>query len=576
MRLTRRDFLELAIATGAYLYIDPVKALAKTTYEDLMNFKNVGKATIIFTTDTHGHMIPLYFREPENLVGPKNLEGTPGFLAEYQFLKFYHMKPDTLGAYFATSIHFEELAHKFGKMGGVSHITKIIKDIVNERGRENCLILDNGDTLATSAITLFTKGKSMIDWMNLVGYDLMVGHWDFTIGKDEFLKRVKEFKGEFISQNITDSDFGELIFKPYVVKEIGGVKIGIIGNSFPYTPIANPAKFVEGWTFGINKTSMQKYVNELRDKHKVDVVILQSHDGLPLDIALIREGLVKGIDIIISGHTHDITPRALNYNGTWIVVAGSHGKYVGRIDLDGKNGKLTKFSFKLIPIASNLIPEDKEAKILVENYYKPYNDKLNEIIGESESLIYKRDTFYSTFDELAARAIADYYHGVDLVFGPGYRWGATLLPGDKISVNDIYDFTAITYPNVYVFKLTGKQIKDVLEDTADNVFNKNPIYQQGGDMLRVYGGYYEIAVNESEGNRIKKLLIRGEEYEPNKEYVVASYGGNIQKIGKILQDAKPMPVYDIVINYIKRVKHIKIEHGPNLRVLDEPYNYSVT
>jgi len=579
MNLTRRDFLELLSVVGVGIATDPISAVAKVnklTYDDLMSFRPVGKASIVFTTDTHGHMKPLYFREPANLVGPKNLAGTPGFIAGYEFLKFYGLKPDTLDCYFDTNVHFIELAHKYGIMGGVSHIARIIKDIVHERGRENTLILDNGDTLATSAITLFTKGKSMLDWMNLVGYDLLVGHWDFTLGKEEFLKRIKEFKGEFISQNIQD-EFGELPFKPYVVKEIGGVKIGIVGNSFPYTPISNPAKFVEGWTFGINMDSMQKYVNELRDKHKVDVVILQSHDGLPLDIALTK--YVHGIDIIISGHTHDITPKVLRYNNTYIVVAGSHGKFVGRIDLKASKGKLQDISFKLIPVATNIIKPDEDSEKLLKEVFAPYEEKLNTKIGTTSSLIYKRDTFYSTFDELANDAIMDYYHGIDIVFSPGYRWGATLLPGQDITINDVYDFTAITYPNVYVFKLKGSQIRSLLEDMADNVFNPNPIYQQGGDMPRLSKNvYYEIKINEPEGKRFQVIKINGKDLEPNKEYVAATYGGELYKIGTLVQDAKPIPAYELLINYIKSKKHIEINTNPRnlFKVLDEPYNYTTT
>lgn len=579
MNITRRDMLELLGVIGVGIAFDPIEAVAKInkyTYDELMAFKPVGKASIIFTTDTHGHMIPLYFREPANLVGPKNLAGMPGFIAGYEFLKFYGIKENTINDYFDTNVHFIELAHRYGIMGGVAHISRVIKDIIHERGRENCLLMDNGDTLATSAITLFTNGKSMMDWMNLVGFDLFVGHWDFTLGKEEFLKRIKEFKGEFLSQNIQD-EFGELPFKPYEVKEIGDVKIGIIGNSFPYTPISNPAKFVEGWSFGIHMDSMQKYVNELKDKHKVDVVILQSHDGLPLDIALTK--YVKGIDIIISGHTHDITPKVLRYNNTYIVIGGSHGKFVGRIDLKASKGKLEDIAFKLIPIASNLIKPDEDTLNLVNEVFKPYKENLNTKIGATESLIYKRDTFYSTFDELANEAIMDYYHGIDIVFSPGYRWGATLLPGQDISVNDVYDFTAITYPDVYVFKLTGVQIRNLLEDMADNVFNPNPIYQQGGDMPRLSKNvYYEIKINEKEGKRFQTIKINGKDLKPNKEYIAATYGGELYKVGKLIEDAKPIPIYELLINYIKNKKHISINTNPRdlFKVLDEPYNYTTT
>jgi len=569
MQLTRRDFLELAIITGAYLSADPVSALAKMKAEDIMSFKSLGNVTLLFTTDLHAHLRPLYFSEPVNLVPPKGLEGIPGYVAGKDFLKMYRIKPDTLEAYFASCVNFPELAEKFGKMGGGEHITWIIKSIVNERGKDKVLVLDGGDTWVTTAIGLFTEGKAVVDWMNYTGYDLMVAHWDFTLGKEKFLQRLKELKAEFISQNVVDADFGDLIFKPYSIREVGGVKLGIIGNSFPFTPIANPREFVEGWSFGVREEQMQKFVDELRNKHKVDAVILLSHDGLPLDIALAKK--VKGIDIIISGHTHDVTPKPYFVGNTMIVIAGSHGKYVGRLDLDIKNGKIRDYRFKLIPVASNLIPADKGAKELIDKWYKPYEDKLKEEIGVAEVLIYKRDTFFSTFDRLVGMAIADYYHGVDIVTSPGYRWGTTILPGQKITVEHIYDFTAITYPNVYIMKRTGEQLKAVWEDVADNVFNPDPFYQQGGDMSRLYNVEYEIEIGAKQGQRIKRAWVKGKELDPKKEYLVAVYGGPTPPPESLVPDAKPVPVYDILIDYVRKKKHIYVDPTPNVKVLDAKY-----
>lgn len=570
MRLTRRDFLELMAATGVLYASNPVDLLAKMTKEDLMSFKNKGNVTLLFTTDIHAHMEPLFFMEPYNLIAPKNLAGMSGFLTGDAQIKDQGLKPGSLDAYFASSKNFEELAHKFGKMGGGAHIAAIINEIRAERGAKNTIVMDNGDTWATTALALFTEGKAIVDWMNHIGYEYMVGHWDFTLGKDTFLKRVSEFKGQFLSQNITDSMFDELVFKPYAIREAGGARIGIIGNSFPYTPIANPREFVEGWTFGIRQDTIQKYADELRNVHKVDTVILQSHDGLALDVALANQ--LTGIDIIVSGHTHEALPKPIRVKNTWIVVAGSHGKYVGRIDIKTGNGKMQDFSYKLIPVASALIPGDKAAQKIIDDSYAPYRAKLDEKIGKTQTLIYKRDTFYSTFDQLAGMAIADHYHGVDVVFSPGYRWGTTLLPGDTITVNDIYDFTAITYPNVYVFKMKGKQLMDIFEDIADNAFNPDPLYQQGGDMSRLYNVTYEIKVNEKMGKRIRNFKIKGKALNMSKTYVVAAYGGNLYRAGELVQDATPKPAYDIIIDYIRKKKTIKVATKSNVTVLDAAYS----
>ena len=568
MRLTRRDFLELIAVTGA-LASNPVDLLAKMTKDDLMSFRKTGNVTLLFTTDIHAHMQPLYFMEPYNLVAPKNLQGMPGFLTGDEQIKNQGLRPGSLEAYFASSSNFEKLAEKFGKMGGGAHISAIINEIRAERGAKNTIVLDNGDTWATTALALFTEGKAIVDWMNHVGYDYMVGHWDFTLGKETFLKRVAEFKGEFLSQNITEDMFDELVFKPYAIREAGGAKIGIIGNSFPYTPIANPRELTEGWRFGIREESIQKYADELRQVHKVDAVILQSHDGLALDVALAKN--LKGIDIIVSGHTHEALPKPIRVKNTWIVVAGSHGKYVGRIDLMASKGQMLDFQYKLIPVASALIPADKKALKIIDDAYAPFKKKLEKKIGTAESLIYKRDTFHSTFDELAGKAIADHYHGVDIVFSPGFRWGTTILPGDKITVNDIYDFTAITYPNVYVFKMQGKQLMEILEDVADNAFNPDPLFQQGGDMTRLFNVTYDIKVNEKMGKRISNFKVKGKPFNPEKTYTLAAYGGNLYRAGTLLPDAKPEPVYDILVKYIQKQKNIKVSSKSNVTVLDANY-----
>ena len=575
MHLTRRDFLELAIVTGAYLTTNPVSALAKMTYDDIMRFKPVGNVTLVFTTDMHAHLEPLYFAEPMNLVAPKSLQGKPGYITGKEFLKYYKIAPGTLEAYFTSCLDFPKLAMKFGKMGGGEYIATVIKHIIAERGRDKVLIMDGGDTWTTAAIGTFTDGKAVVDWMNYVGYDLFVAHWDFTFGKEIFLERIKDLeKGgcEFITHNVVDELWGELVFKPYTIKEVGGVKLGIIGSSFPYTPIANPRQFVEGWSFGIREDQLQMFVNELREKHKVDAVIFLTHNGLPLDMKIAQ--VVEGIDVIISGHTHDVTPKAVRVGKTLIVIAGSHGKFVGRLDLDIKNGRIRDYNFKLYPVASNLIPPDKGARKVIEKYRKQVAEKykLDEEIGVAEVMLYKRDTFFSTWDWLVGEAINDYYGGeLDVVHSPGYRWGTTVLPGQKITRNHVYDYTAITYPNVYVLKRTGKQLLEIWEDVADNVFNPDPFYQQGGDMTRIWNVEYEIEINGPQYKRIRNVKIGGKPLKENKEYLVAVYGGPPPPLDAVEPDFKIVPVYDILIEYIKKKRNIKVRTEPNVKVLDAPY-----
>lgn len=566
MNLTRRDFLELAAIAGISLTSgDALAKLNNMSPEELMSFKSVGNITLLHICDMHAHLRPLYWREPSTLVSHPKLVGKPGFLCGEAYLKYYDITPGTIRAYFDTYLDFPELAHKYGKMGGVAHMATLVKQIVAERGKDKVLFMDSGDTWQGTAIGLFTKGKAIVDVQNLLGIDIMVGHWEFTYGKERVLELVNNhLNAEFIAQNIKDSMWEELVFKPYTIREVNGVKIGIIGNAFPYTPIANPKEFVKGWTFGIQPESLQQYVDELREDKKVDLVVLLSHDGFSLDQALAK--MVNGIDIIFSGHTHDPAPKPIFVNNTMIVIAGSHGKYLGRLDLDVKNGKIRKYNYKLIPIASNFIKPDPEVEKFVEKAYEPYKDKLDQVIGKTETLLYKRDTFYSTFDRLIGEAIRD-RTDAEIVFTPGYRWGTTILPGQDITVDNVYEMTAITYPDVYTFEMTGEQIKMILEDIADNAFNENPLYQQGGDMSRLLGLEYEIKLGAPRGKRLRNIKVNGKDLDPKRSYVVSAWGGNLYRVGKNVRPDHP-PVYDVVIDYIKKQKIIKVPYESNVKILD--------
>ncbi len=574
MNISRRDFLHIAAALGLItigggnLYAS--KNPSDISASDIMDFKEKGKVTLLHICDLHAHLKPLYWREPSTLISAKNLVGTPGFLCGKSFLDFYGIKPNSLDAYFDTYLNFEELAKKFGKMGGIAHIKTIVDEVRRDRGKDNVLLLDSGDTWQGTAVALKTKGEAIVDAQNYLGVDVMVGHWEFTYGKERVAELIKKLKGEFISQNIVDNDpfsdnFEELVFKPYTIKEVGGAKIGIIGQSFPFTSTANPKKFTKGWSFGLRLDSLQGFVDELKKEKKVDCVVVLSHDGFSVDQEVARK--VHGIDFILSGHTHDPGPRPITINGTTIIIAGSHGKFVGRLDIEIKNRKVKDFSYKLIPVASKLIKADKKGIELVEKWYKPYNKELNEVIGKTKTTLYKRDTFYSTFDALIGEAIRDKMDS-EIVFTPGYRWGTTLLPGDDILVDNVYEMTAITYPEVYTFELKGAKIAQLLEDIADNVFNSNPLYQQGGDMSRLTGVTYDIKISGKTGKRIKNLKINGKDLNPNRNYVISSWGGNLQNAGSKLRKDKIEPVYDIVTSYIKKKKNINIQNKSNVRVLD--------
>jgi sulfur-oxidizing protein SoxB len=579
MDINRRDFLQIAAALGILgatggtnLFAGEAgkERIKNLSFSDLMDFESKGKATLLHICDMHAHIKPLYWREPSTLISAKNLVGTPGFICGKTFEEYYGIKPGSLDEYFDTYLNFEELARKFGKMGGIAHMKPIIDHVKKERGEKNVLLLDSGDTWQGTAVALKTRGEAIVDAQNYLGVDVMVGHWEFTYGKERVQELIGMLKGEFISQNVIDNDpfsdsFEELIFPPYTIKEVGGAKIGIIGQSFPFTSTANPKKFTEGWSFALRHESLQKYIDELRKEKKVDCVVVLSHDGFSVDQELAKK--VKGVDFILSGHTHDPSPKPIVINDTVILIAGSHGKFVGRLDIDIKNKKVVDYSFKLIPVASNIIPADKAGEALVEKWYKPYNKELNEVLGTTKGVLYKRDTFYSTFDALIGQAIQKEM-GSDIVFTPGYRWGTTLLPGDAILMDNVYEMTAITYPEVYTFDLKGSVIANLMEDIADNVFNANPLLQQGGDMSRLTGASYSIKIDAPSGKRISDFNIGGKPLDPKKTYKVSSWGGNLQNAGDNLDEKKIRPVYDIVSDYIRKQKVIDISNQSNVKVLD--------
>ncbi|HIQ46717.1 MAG TPA: thiosulfohydrolase SoxB [Sulfurovum sp.] len=579
MEIDRRDFLQIAASLGLLGAVGGTNLFAgegakerikKLSFSDVVAFEPKGKATILHICDLHAHLKPLYWREPSTLISAKNLVGTPGFICGEAFQKHYGIKPGTLDAYFDTHNDFTELAKKFGKMGGIAHMKPIIDHVEKERGKENVLLLDSGDTWQGTAVALKTRGEAIVDAQNYLGVDVMVGHWEFTYGKERVHELIGKMDAEFISQNVIDNDpfsddFEELIFPPYSIKEIGGAKIGIIGQSFPFTSTANPKKFTEGWSFALRHESLQEYVNMLRKEKKVDCIVVLSHDGFSVDQELAKK--VKGVDFILSGHTHDPSPEPIIVNDTVILISGSHGKYVGRLDIDIKDKKVVDYNFKLIPVASNLIPADKAGVDLVEKWYKPYNKELNEVLGTTKGLLYKRDTFYSTFDALIGQAIEAEMKS-DINFNPGYRWGTTVLPGGDILKDNVYEMTAITYPEVYTFDLKGEVIFKLMEDIADNVFNANPLLQQGGDMSRITGASYSIKISAPSGKRISDFMIGGKPIDMKKTYRVSSWGGNLQNVGENLDEKAIRPVYEVVSDYIRKKKVIDIPLESNVKILD--------
>lgn len=558
MSFSRREFMQvLAVASAAGMAISHKDVLAATpgAGERLYDLPKFGNVSFMHFTDCHAQLMPIYFREPSVNLGVGEAVGRPPHVVGEQLLKFYGIKPNTAQAHAFSYLNFDKAARTYGKVGGFAHLATLVKQI--QANRPHALLLDGGDTWQGSATSLWTNGQDMVDACKLLGVDIMTPHWEFTFGADRVKEIVeKDFKGhiDFVAQNVTTADFGDQVFAPYTMKEQNGVKIAVIGQAFPYTPIANPRHFVPDWSFGIQDENMQKQVDEVRAKG-AQVVVVLSHNGMDVDIKMASR--VRGIDAILGGHTHDGMPTPVtvkNAGGQTLVTnAGSNGKFLAVLDFDVRGGKIQDYRYKLMPVFANLLPADKDMQALIDKVRAPYKDKLEEKLAVSEGALYRRGNFNGSWDQLILDALMD-VKGADMAFSPGVRWGTSLLPGEAITYERMMDQMALTYPATTLNEFTGEQIKGILEDVADNIFNPDPYFQQGGDMVRVGGMSYSCTPNAPMGQRINNMTLKGKPIEADKKYKVAGWAS-------VQEGVQGTPIWDVVSGYLrdkKVVKQVKI------------------
>ena len=549
--MNRREFLQaLAVAAASGLPLGAARA-QRAGFYDLPRF---GNAHFLHFTDCHAQLLPVHFREPNVNLGVAGMAGRPPHLVGEALLKTFGVKPGSPNAHAFTYLEFEKAARTYGKLGGFAHIATLVKQL--KASRPGALLLDGGDTWQGSATALWTKGQDMIEAQKLLGVDLMTGHWEFTLGAERVKQVVEgDFKGkvEFLAQNIKTADFGDPVFAPYSIRQMNGVPVAIVGQAFPYTPIANPRYFVSEWNFGIQEEEMQKTVDEARAKG-VQAVVLLSHNGMDVDLKMASR--VRGIDAILGGHTHDGVPAPVivkNPGGQTIVTnAGSNGKFLGVLDLDIKGGKVADFRYALLPVFSNLLPADAAMQALIEKVRAPYAGKLAEPLAVTEGLLYRRGNFNGTFDQLILDGLMT-AKDAEIAFSPGFRWGTSLLPGQPILMEHLMDQTAITYPYTTVTEMTGETIRTILEDVCDNLFNPDPYYQQGGDMVRVGGLTYACDPNAKMGGRISDMTLKGRPLEASKKYKVAGWA----PVSEEARQAGGEPIWDLMAKYLRERKVVK-------------------
>ena len=555
MSLNRREFLQaLAIASAGGMSLQSNFANAQTTAQKFYDLPKFGNVHFLHFTDCHAQLLPIYFREPNVNLGIGAQEGkTPHLVGEY-FLKANGIKPGTRDAHAFTYLDYVAAAQNYGKMGGFAHMATLIKQI--KSSRPGALLLDGGDTWQGSGTALWTNGQDMVDAALLLGVDVMTPHWEMTLGEKRVMEIVNgDFKGKvsFVAQNIKTADFGDSVFNPYVMKVQNGIQVAIIGQAFPYTPIANPRYFTPDWTFGIQEENLQKTINEVKAKG-AKVVVLLSHNGMDVDLKMASR--VTGLDAIMGGHTHDGVPipvKVKNSGGVTLVTnAGSNSKFLGVLDFDVKGGKPVDFRYKLFPIFSNMIAADPAMNQLIAKVRAPYEAKLNEKLATTDSLLYRRGNFNGSFDQLILDGLMA-QKNAEIAFSPGFRWGTSLLPGQAITRENLLDQTAITYPYTTVTNMTGETIKTILEDVADNLFNPDPYYQQGGDMVRVGGMQYTIDPAASAGKRISDMRLNGKDIDPSKTYKVAGWA----PVSEEAKNAGGEPIWDVIERHLRDVKVVK-------------------
>jgi S-sulfosulfanyl-L-cysteine sulfohydrolase len=559
--ISRREFMQVAAAAaavtaGAAGGLSRAFAQQRLSQAELLAFEPLGNVTLVHVTDIHGQLMPLYFREPSINLGVGDARGLPPHLGGAEFLERFGIPRGSAAAYALTAEDFEALARSYGRVGGLDRAATVVAAIRAERG-DRVVLLDGGDCWQGSWTSLKTRGQDMIDCMALLKPDAMTGHWEFTYGSARVKEAVAALGFPFLGLNIRDTEWDEPAFPPTIMLERGGVKIAVLGQAFPYTPIANPRWMIPTWSFGLREDDLRREVEKAR-AGGAGLVVLLSHNGIDVDRKLAAR--VKGIDVILTGHTHDALPEPVKVGQTLLIASGSSGKFVSRLDLDVRDGGVKGFRYRLIPLFSDVIAPDPAMAAKIAAVRQPFTAELGEVLGRTESLLYRRGNFNGTLDDLICQALVE-ERDAEIALSPGFRWGTTLLPGQDISFEDITNATAITYPAVYRMAMTGARLKEILEDVADNLFNPDPYYQQGGDMVRLGGLSYAIDLARPQGQRISDIMLTrtGAPLDPARDYQVAGWAS-------VNEGTQGPPIWEVVGNYVRRKQSIRLEPSRSVKV----------
>jgi sulfur-oxidizing protein SoxB len=559
--ISRREFATAAASAATLLgsagALGRVAAQGRLTQAELLRFEPVGNVTLLHLTDLHAQLVPLHFREPSTNLGVGEMKGKPPHITGEAFRRHYKIEAGSAAAHALTHDDFSALARTYGRMGGLDRVATVVKAVRAERAGR-VLLLDGGDTWTNSWTSLQTKGQDVVDLMRLLEPDAMTGHWEFTLGAERVQELADKLGFPFLAQNIRDTEFEDRVFPARRTFERGGVKIAVIGQAFPFTPIANPRWMIPKWTFGLRDRDLAKEVEAARGEG-ADLVVLLSHNGFDVDYKM--AGRIPGIDVILAAHTHDALPEPTQVGKTLIIASGSNGKFVSRLDLDVQDKAIKSWRYRLIPVFSDAIAPDPEMKAAIEKARAPYAADLSRVLGRTQSMLYRRGNFNGTLDDLICDAILK-ERDAEIALSPGIRWGTSLVPGQDITFEDVTNATAMSYPACYRMKMTGARLKEIIEDVADNIFNPDPYYQQGGDMVRTGGLAYTIEIAKPIGQRISGLTLTrtGQPLEAAKEYTVAGWAS-------VNQGTEGPPIWDVVARHIEAQKTVTVPETSNVKVV---------
>ena len=560
MSITRRELLQVGAATAALGIGGFTRAMAqqRLTQQQLLQFESFGNITLLHMADLHGQLMPVTLREPSQNIGVGENKGQPPHVTGADFLKRFGITPKSAQAYAMSSEDFSALAKTYGRIGGLDRAATVIKTVRAARGADRVLFLDGGDTWQGSYTANRTKGQDVVDCMNLLKPDAMTGHWEFTYGEARVKQIVEKLDFPFLALNIRDTEWQEPVFDAYKIFDKGGIKVAVLGEAFAYTPVANPRWMIPKWSFGIREEDVRANVAKAR-KEGAQLVVLLSHNGFDTDRKL--AGRVDGIDVILTAHTHDALPEAIKVGKTLLIASGSAGKFVSRLDLEVKGMEVAGFRYKLIPLFADAITPDPEMAQLITKVRLPFAQELSRVVGRTDTLLYRRGTMGGTFDDLICDSILS-GRDAEIALSPGFRWGTSLPAGSDITVEDIHNATAMTYPQVYRQSMNGARLKEILEDVADNLFNPDPYYQQGGDMVRTGGLGYRLDATKPMGQRVSEMthLKSGKPIDPAKDYVVAGWAS-------VAENVEGPPVWELVEKRIAALKTVNIAPNSSVKLV---------